>query len=249
LFLHTLPSFNLQYLMEEQGDLYSFDSVNYPEAEKPVLSSQENPSTTDTASQSIEETSKKDFIELEEIPEEHIGVDVENPRLGRPRGSWSRICDDYNVSRNPSKGIRKENVRKQFIRGFRTAIPQAFGLESVKEGELHGFDARDQYRKGKWLEFQLVVQSYPDLKVLIRNPKEKETKGFNSFNSDFCRALFAVPGAVEGFKVYVELVFGGDHEGLEQRLQIGVRATSMYERGGYWERLQDYVASEMLAEL
>lgn len=219
----------------DQGDLDPAFSETHREAEK-TIPEPDNLGSTDTT---LDERDLRELGNLEVPEQEHI----EKPKPGRPTGYWKRIRGDYYLIRSPTKFISKDNVRKQFIRGFRTAIAQAFALEGVRKGSLHHFEEWDQYRKKKWRAFLFAVQHYADLRTAVRKAGEKETKGFKSFNNRFCKTILAAPGSVEAFHIYVELVFGGNQEGLEQRLKIGVRTTSKYdEKGDYWKRLQDYLA-------
>jgi hypothetical protein len=171
------------------------------------------------------------------------------PRRGRKTSYVSRMCKDFYVLSNPDQSIRKENIRKQFIRGFRTAVEEAINPLVIYRKNLHSFSSSDKYRKAKWKELQMLIHENPDLEMVVKTNGQSETGKYDSFDDGFCKTVLEVKGAVQAFKVYVQLVFGECEGGLEERLKIGVRVQAEYEKKGYWERLKDFLSTTMISEL
>ena len=170
-------------------------------------------------------------------------------RVGRKTSYFSIMSRHFYVLSSPNHiPIRKDIIRKQFIRGFRTAVAEVITPSVTHRKNLHSFDPLDQYRRAKWKELQMRIYENPDLEMVTRQG-QSETGAFASFDNAFCKAILEVQGAVEAFKVYVQLVFGECEEGLEERLKIGVRVQADYEKKGYWERLRDYISTMMISEL
>ena len=242
-----------------QNELDYYESID--ESALQVIQEPKDPSTTDTGDGTIEEEhpvvqkpsppnrneGEIQLMWLLREPEEEI--QPEAPPKGRKLGYVSKMSKDFYVLSSPKRPpIRKDNIRKQFIRGFRTAVAEVITPSVTHRKNLHSFDPLDQYRRAKWKELQMRIDENPDLEMVTRQG-QSETGAFASFDNAFLKAILEVQGAVEAFKVYVQLVFGECEEGLEERLKIGVRVQADYEKKGYWERLRDYISTMMISEL
>lgn len=228
---------------------------NLGEKAEQVIQEPKDPNTTTT----------EDITDEEEQPEEQKVHDEEEieliwpqnndeiipfiPARGRKTAYFKRICNDFYLLKSPDESIRKDNTRKQFIRGFRTAVEEVINPSVTQKNYLHSFDPNDQYRKGKWKELEMLIYGNPDIWTVARIGGKRETGEYVSFNNAFCKAVLMPKGAVQAFKVYIQLVFGECEEGLEERLLMGVRAQGEYEKKGYWERLMDYLSTTMISEL
>jgi hypothetical protein len=233
-----------------QNELDSFEgksAIHSPQNPNNIMIAEDIPSDYGDKLETAEPlvTIEHQLRSEERIPD----IELITPHKGRDTLYISRICKDFHVLSNPKQTVRKENIRKQFIRGFRTAVEEAITHLITHRKNLHSFSPLDQYREAKWKELQMVIYENPDLEILIKKKRQREIGEFVSFENTFCKAVFEMKGAVQAFKVYVQLVFGLCEGGLEKRLRIGVRVQTEYEKKGYWERLKDYISTTMISDL